>query len=62
MASTDILLNDDVRKALVDGVCPYVLTGGFRAEREASERTWDMLMERVKSKEKQEVTTDATDN
>jgi len=54
MASTDTLLNDDVRKALVDGVCPYVLTGGFRAEREASERTWDMLMERVKSKEKQE--------
>lgn len=54
MASTDILLNDDVRKALVDGVCPYVLTGGFRAEREASERTWGMLMERVKSKEKQE--------
>jgi hypothetical protein len=54
MASTDTLLNDDVRKALVDGVCPYVLTGCFRAEREASERTWDMLMERVKSKEKQE--------
>ena len=54
MAETDILLNDDVRKALVDGVCPYVLTGGFRAEREASERTWDMLMERVKSKEKPE--------
>lgn len=54
MASTDILLNDDVRKALVDGVCPYVLTGGFRAEREASEKTWAMLMERVKSKEKQE--------
>lgn len=54
MASTDILLNDDVRKALVDGVCPYVLTGGFRAEREASEKTWAMLMERRKSKEKQE--------
>ncbi|MBO4736461.1 MAG: hypothetical protein J5614_08735 [Paludibacteraceae bacterium] len=54
MASTDLLLDDGVRKALVDGVCPYVLTGGFRAEREASERTWDMLMDRVKSKEKQE--------
>ena len=53
MASTDILLDDDVRKALVAGVCPYVLTGGFRAELEASERTWDMLMERVNSKEKQ---------
>lgn len=54
MASTDILLNDDVREALVEGVCPYVLTGGFRAEREASERTWDMLMKRVKEKENTE--------
>lgn len=38
--SPEILSNDAIRNTLVDGVCPYVLTGRFRAEREASEKTW----------------------
>lgn len=42
----NILLNDDIRKALVEG-CPYVLSGGFRAEIESSEKVWNMLMQKV---------------
>ena len=59
----DILLNDDIRKALVEGACPYVLSGGFRAEIESSEKVWNMLMQKVeenKQKENEKESNDLT--
>ena len=58
----DTLLNDDIRKVLVDG-CPYVLSGRFRAEIESSEKVWNMLMQKVeenKQKENKNASNDIT--